>query len=81
VAAEIWRYFEGADIVGYNALGFHVPLLAAEFARLAAGSISSPVDSSAEDTYDFKVITMNSVPYIEEGLALTKPESLSNRKR
>lgn len=37
VAAEIWRFFAGADILGYNALRFDVPLLAAELARLQSG--------------------------------------------
>jgi len=37
IAAEIWRFFAGADILGYNALRFDVPLLAAEFVRLQSG--------------------------------------------
>lgn len=50
VAPEIWRFFEGADVLGYNALRFDVPLLAAEFARLPAGSISGATSSSKAGT-------------------------------
>ena len=41
VAAEIRRCFAGADVLGYNALRFDVPLLAAEFARVNLDSSSS----------------------------------------
>jgi hypothetical protein len=41
VAAEIQRCFEGADVLGYNALRFDVPLLAAEFARVNSDSSSN----------------------------------------
>jgi DNA polymerase III epsilon subunit-like protein len=52
LAVEIWRFFEGAEILGYNALSFHVPLLAAEFARVA---VSGATASDAEDGCDFQV--------------------------
>jgi hypothetical protein len=52
LAVEIWRFFEGADILGYNALSFHVPLLAAEFARVA---VSGAMASDAEDDFDLQV--------------------------
>lgn len=41
VADDIRHCFGGVDIVGYNALGFHVPLLAAEFDRVAASSLTN----------------------------------------
>jgi hypothetical protein len=55
---EIWPIFEGADILAYNALGFHVVVLAKEFARIAASSISSAAANSPEDDCDFQVISM-----------------------
>lgn len=58
LAAEIWRFHEGADILGYNALSFHVPLLAAEFIRMTASGISGVTFSGAENDSKFQVITM-----------------------
>lgn len=58
VAAEIWDFHEGADILGYNALSFHVPLLAAEFIRMTASGISGVTVSGAENDSKFQVITM-----------------------
>ena len=58
---DIWRFFEGADILGYNALGFHVPLLATEFARIALFGISSAAASDAEVDCDFQVTPVQCV--------------------
>ena len=61
VAMFIRSVFEGADILGYNAVSFHMPLLTAEFLRDADSSISSAAASDAEDDCDFQVITMSAL--------------------
>lgn len=50
MAAEIRRCFAGADVLGYNALRFDVPLLAAEFARVNLDSSSSCGGATASST-------------------------------
>jgi hypothetical protein len=58
VAMYIRSVFEGADILGYNAVSFHVPLLAAEFLRKTDSSSSSAAASDTEEDCDFQVITL-----------------------
>jgi hypothetical protein len=61
VAMYIRSVFEGADILGYNAVSFHVPLLAAEYLRIYDSSINSAAASDAEDDCDFQVMTMSAM--------------------
>ena len=60
-AMFIRSVFEGADILGYNAVSFHVPLLTAEFLRNADSSISSAAASDVEEDCDFQVVTMSAL--------------------
>ena len=90
MAAEIQRCFEGADVLGYNALRFDVPLLAAEFARVSSssgggGGGSSATAASTKPGCKYQVttresITLSSAPTLKAhgrgaGLSSCRPAS------